>query len=244
MVVNVELKQLKDACREMYETEGRIPPRFTIIICGKRHKTRFYPTSFHGSTKNGNPMPGTVVDRGITEARNWDFYLQAHDAIKGTARPCHYFVVHDEIFRDIYKDHMPSKSKNVSDIVEQYVSPHCGVLRLILPHINDCFTLTDSISTTLGSRAVCVSHSAVRQNRSAYDHPRIMQTSLANVDAAICHTCSTQTQGINRLLLFASFLYMSYSRIVCSTFSILGHHQDLIQSFAQYRWCKILLRVC
>ncbi|KAI1479681.1 Piwi-domain-containing protein [Daldinia eschscholtzii] len=48
-----------------------------------------------------NPGPGTVVDRGVTEARYWDFYLQSHYAIKGTARPIHYFVVRDEIFREM-----------------------------------------------------------------------------------------------------------------------------------------------
>jgi len=32
-------------------------------------------------------------------ARNWDFILQAHAAVQGTARPAHYFVVYDKIFR-------------------------------------------------------------------------------------------------------------------------------------------------
>ena len=33
------------------------------------------------------------MDRSITEARNWDFFLQSHDAIKRTARLAHYYVV-------------------------------------------------------------------------------------------------------------------------------------------------------
>jgi eukaryotic translation initiation factor 2C len=40
------------------------------------------------------------VDRGVTEARNWDFFLQAYTAIQGTARPAHYYIIFDEIFRD------------------------------------------------------------------------------------------------------------------------------------------------
>ena len=36
-----------------------------------------------------------VVDR----ERNWDFYLQSHTALQGTARPAHYFVLFDEIFK-------------------------------------------------------------------------------------------------------------------------------------------------
>ena len=34
----------------------------------------------------------------MTEARNWDFFLQSHHALLGTARPAHYFVLCNEIF--------------------------------------------------------------------------------------------------------------------------------------------------
>lgn len=51
-------------------------------------------------TRTSNPVGGTVADRGITEARNWDFFLQSHMAIQGTARPAHYLVLLDEIFID------------------------------------------------------------------------------------------------------------------------------------------------
>ncbi|KAL5610456.1 hypothetical protein FOBRF1_006573 [Fusarium oxysporum] len=92
MVVSQELPQLRRACVQMYPaadtTKGL--PRFTIIVCGKRHKTRFYPTTEQDCDRSGNTKPGTVVDRGVTEARNWDFFLQAHAALQGTARPCHY----------------------------------------------------------------------------------------------------------------------------------------------------------
>lgn len=42
-------------------------PKVTIIICGKRHHARFYPTDPAHADKNGNTKPGTVVDKGITE---------------------------------------------------------------------------------------------------------------------------------------------------------------------------------
>lgn len=41
---------------------------------------------------------GKLVDKGITQDCNWDFFLQSHTAITGTARPAHYFVLLDEIF--------------------------------------------------------------------------------------------------------------------------------------------------
>lgn len=102
IVIKDELPRLRDACKELYsqseQKEGY--PHITIIIVGKRHHTRFYPTNAQDAAqKNFNNKPGTVVDRGVTEARNWDFFLQPHNAIKGTARPIHYFVIHDEIFQ-------------------------------------------------------------------------------------------------------------------------------------------------
>jgi len=65
-------------------------------VCGKRHNTRFYPTEHGDAARDGNPLPGTVVDRGVAPAYEFDFFLQAHSSLKGTARPTHYFVVHDE----------------------------------------------------------------------------------------------------------------------------------------------------
>lgn len=96
-----ELVAFKTAIERAYKAKGLSQrPRITIVICGKRHNTRFYPTSNENSKTDNvsNPKNGTVVDRGITEPSSWEFFLQAHNALQGTARPCHYFVVHDEIF--------------------------------------------------------------------------------------------------------------------------------------------------
>ena len=101
IVLDQELPLLRKACQETYsaiDTKKGLP-RITIIIVGKRHNTRFYPTKEEDADRSSNPQNGTVVDRGVTEARNWDFFLQAHTALQGTARPAHYFIVLDEIFR-------------------------------------------------------------------------------------------------------------------------------------------------
>jgi hypothetical protein len=102
MVINAELPLLKRACEETYpatDTKNK-KPRISIVVVGKRHHTRFYATSQADAEANSkNPPNGTVVDRGVTEARNWDFFLQAHKALQGTARPAHYYTVYDEIFR-------------------------------------------------------------------------------------------------------------------------------------------------
>lgn len=112
LVLSEELPQLRKACQKLYV---KAQPKFTIVICGKRHHTRFYPTDAKNMDKSGNVQPGTVVDRGVTSARTWEFFLQAHAAIKGTARPCHYTVVLDEIFRPRYGK---GGGENVQDALE------------------------------------------------------------------------------------------------------------------------------
>ncbi|KAG9379766.1 Stem cell self-renewal protein Piwi [Pyrenophora tritici-repentis] len=127
MVLAQELPQIRKACEETYpatDTKKGLP-RITIVICGKRHKTRFYPTKDQDCDRSGNTKPGTVVDRGVTDARNWDFFLQAHAALQGTARPCHYYIVHDEIFRQIYAKQIPPPFGNIADIVEDLTHNMC-----------------------------------------------------------------------------------------------------------------------
>ena len=124
IVRDEELRLLKKACAAVYGEPLRAKglPRLTIIIVGKRHHTRFYPTDTNSlSARDGNPQNGTVVDRQVTEARTWDFYLQAHTAIKGTARPAHYTVVHDEIFAH----HVPPGFAHAADALEDLTHNLC-----------------------------------------------------------------------------------------------------------------------
>lgn len=127
MVINQELTQLRRACEQVYpapDTKKGLP-RMSVIVCGKRHKTRFYPTQEQDCDRSGNTKPGTVVDRGVTEGRYWDFFLQPHAALQGTARPCHYYVVHDDIFRKVYEKQIPPPFQNVADIVEDLTHNMC-----------------------------------------------------------------------------------------------------------------------
>ncbi|KAJ2392766.1 hypothetical protein GGI23_005153, partial [Coemansia sp. RSA 2559] len=71
-------------------------PEVTFIAVLKRHHTRFYPMGRDGD-RTGNCVPGTVIDRSITFAPLFDFYLFAHAAIQGTSRPTHYVVLHNDI---------------------------------------------------------------------------------------------------------------------------------------------------
>lgn len=67
---------------------------FVVVVGGKRHHVRFFPER---GDRNGNPLPGTLVEIGVTHPHENDFYLCSHAAIKGTARPMHYHVILNEV---------------------------------------------------------------------------------------------------------------------------------------------------
>ncbi|KAI6781014.1 stem cell self-renewal protein Piwi [Emericellopsis cladophorae] len=99
-VLDIELPMIRQACTEVC---GKAAPKLTIVVSVKRHHARFYPAEDGKQTKTGNVACGTIVDRGVTQARLWDFYVVAHAALQGTARPAHYTVLLDEIFRPKHK---------------------------------------------------------------------------------------------------------------------------------------------
>jgi eukaryotic translation initiation factor 2C len=43
-----------------------------------------------------NVPPGTLADTVITTCDKFDYFLCSHFGLKGTSRPCHYVVLHDE----------------------------------------------------------------------------------------------------------------------------------------------------
>lgn len=98
-VLALELPKIRKACREKYDNTQ---PKLTIVVSVKRHQTRFYPAMSGEQGVTGNIKCGTVIDRDVTQASYWDFYLTAHHALQGTARPAHYTVLLDEVFRANY----------------------------------------------------------------------------------------------------------------------------------------------
>lgn len=135
-VLKDELPFIRQACQELYPAE-RVP-RIALIVSVKRHQTRFYPTDpAHAPGKSKSPRQGTVVDRGVTNVRYWDFFLQAHASLQGqyfpgvlmivfidqhtclgTARPAHYTVLLDEIFR-------PDHGAKAADVLEKLTHDMC-----------------------------------------------------------------------------------------------------------------------
>ncbi|KAG9244119.1 Piwi domain-containing protein [Calycina marina] len=96
-VLDQEVKHMKEALVETFG-EGAKSIRWTVTVCTKRHHIRFFPKAGDNAAadKNANPLPGTLVEHDVTHPFEYDFYLCAHTAIQGTARPVHYHVIKDE----------------------------------------------------------------------------------------------------------------------------------------------------
>lgn len=101
-----EVNAVEHAYKELCTEKQKDQLKLTFVVTGKRHNTRFYPRN--GSEtflwhKNTNVKPGLFVGDFITDPIGngslveSDFYLQSHQAIKGTARSAHYHVLRDDM---------------------------------------------------------------------------------------------------------------------------------------------------
>eukprot|EP00835_Amoeboradix_gromovi_P005854 NODE_599_length_6258_cov_0.597987.p1 type:complete len:845 gc:universal NODE_599_length_6258_cov_0.597987:5837-3303(-) len=87
-----------------------------LFICSiKKHVTRFFSINNKNTTRNGNLVNGLVVDREIT-GKHFEFYLQSHNGLQGTAIPTRYVVLQDEL-------HM------TGDDVQQFTFNMCHVFQ-------------------------------------------------------------------------------------------------------------------
>ncbi|GAA5934977.1 argonaute/piwi family protein [Sporobolomyces koalae] len=93
-VVQSEVMAMKAACREI---DPNYNPKMLYVVCAKRHNIRFFAANAANQDRTGNLPPGTVVDTGITHPYLFEFYLQAHAGLKGTAKPTRYICILDEI---------------------------------------------------------------------------------------------------------------------------------------------------
>ncbi|KAL4764405.1 putative eukaryotic translation initiation factor eIF-2C4 [Aspergillus foveolatus] len=115
-VLRQEIPDIKAILMKL--TQDRWKGKFTVVITNKRHHLRAFPRpgDYNSADKNGNPLPGTLIERDVTSPHDWDFLLYSHIALQGTSRPVHYHVVLDEI------KHRPQELENmIYDHCYQYM---------------------------------------------------------------------------------------------------------------------------
>jgi len=86
-LLQVECPQILEAC----QLEAMPPPKLTVIVVQQRTKARF-------ATEDDNQVKaGTVINQDIVGADKKDWYMVSQHGLKGTARPCHYHILHDDL---------------------------------------------------------------------------------------------------------------------------------------------------
>ena len=101
-VTTLELNAIRGAVELMGYMSDAV--KIVIVVCQKGHHTRFVyeDRDAGGPTTFINPCPGLCIDatggeKSIASGRLNEFYLNSHVAIQGTAKPCKYTLVHDEV---------------------------------------------------------------------------------------------------------------------------------------------------
>ncbi|KAH7627791.1 Piwi domain-containing protein [Sordaria sp. MPI-SDFR-AT-0083] len=93
-VLKQEVATIKKVFKARHKNAPGKDAKVTVIVATKRHHIRFFPDK---GDKNGNCEPGTLVEKEVTHPFHYDFFLNSHFALQGTARPVHYHVLLDEI---------------------------------------------------------------------------------------------------------------------------------------------------
>lgn len=96
-ILNKEVKTIRETMSKVAGTIWK--GKMCVVVANKRHHVRAFPNPQARNTcdRNGNPLPGTLLDRDVTSPQGWDFFLYSHIALQGTARPVHYTILQDEV---------------------------------------------------------------------------------------------------------------------------------------------------
>ncbi|BEI91628.1 uncharacterized protein CcaverHIS019_0404480 [Cutaneotrichosporon cavernicola] len=92
--LHYEHNAIVEACERVLK---RYRPRILVCVCARRHNTRFFAKNMQDADRSGNLPAGLVVDKSVTHPYAFDFFLQAHSGLVGTARPTHYICLVDEL---------------------------------------------------------------------------------------------------------------------------------------------------
>eukprot|EP00826_Nyctotherus_ovalis_P040939 TRINITY_DN4074_c0_g6_i1.p1 TRINITY_DN4074_c0_g6~~TRINITY_DN4074_c0_g6_i1.p1 ORF type:complete len:773 (-),score=231.86 TRINITY_DN4074_c0_g6_i1:92-2410(-) len=90
IIVEKELSQLKKVVSNL---RAGYKPEITMVIVNKRIHQRFLQEI---GPRVDNPEPGTIIDTKVTENGCDNFFMVSAIARKGTIRPTHFYIAHNE----------------------------------------------------------------------------------------------------------------------------------------------------
>jgi len=81
-VIKKEVPLIRDVLSGIIKQEWK--GKVCVVIANKRHHTRAFPRpdDRNSADKNGNPLPGTLIQNDVTGTRDWDFLLYSHVALQ------------------------------------------------------------------------------------------------------------------------------------------------------------------
>ncbi|TKR76851.1 hypothetical protein L596_017928 [Steinernema carpocapsae] len=91
MVLQHELESIRRGVKKL---KAGYNPKFLLVTTTKRHAKRFFAETERGID---NPMPLSVIDHTVVRPDVTEFFMQAHKAIKGTAKMPAYTLLLNEL---------------------------------------------------------------------------------------------------------------------------------------------------
>jgi aubergine-like protein len=88
------LKYLNEL-KEKQEIFKKYNPKFVYVCCNLKGDLKFFEKA--GNKGFANPKSGLCVDSNVTQKDKYEFYIQPQFVNQGTATPCHYQVLHEDV---------------------------------------------------------------------------------------------------------------------------------------------------
>jgi len=80
--------------KENVEVFKKYNPKFVYICCNLKGNLKFFEKN---NGNNANPKSGLCVDSSVVQKDKYEFYIQPQFVNQGTATPCHYQVLYEEV---------------------------------------------------------------------------------------------------------------------------------------------------
>ena len=97
--------------KEKYESFKKYNTKLIYICCNLKGDLKFFEDNKNMANRYANPQSGLCVDEKIVESGKYEFYLQPQFVNQGTATPCHYEVLYQDI-----DENNPDKNISIEEL--------------------------------------------------------------------------------------------------------------------------------
>lgn len=127
-VFTSHLERLKNSNSQM----AKYNPKFIYVCCNLKSDLKFFEIG--GGRQGGNfsnPKSGLVVDSSVTQKDKYEFYIQPQFVNQGTATPCHYQVIYQDVDSEHPEDNLKMEQlQKLSFYLSFYYWTWAGAVRV------------------------------------------------------------------------------------------------------------------